>query len=179
MIEVEGNRIRIKDAKVIPALKNFGGIKFGSNGSRDFMIMLDEEQAAILSERGYNITYYKKHITDKDGNETIEVIPELKIKLRVDKFAPDIKIYFGSYHGVERVMSAPINNRDPEAASKIAQYESNVDELDRFRFLECAIAFTPYNWSTPTKSGTSAYLKTMYVVVPKPDFEDLFEEEED
>ena len=162
MIEVIGRRVRIEHANVVPAMKNFSGTKFGSNGNqRYFFITLDDEQAEVLSEMGYNITFYEKKEFNEDGDEVITRIPEIKLKLRFDMYPPDIKTYTGSWHGTEQVIT-----------------EANVHNLDELRFLDCCVAFTPYNWTNNGKSGTSAYLKTMYVIIPEPDFAHLFIEED-
>ena len=155
MIRVEGRKVMIEGAEVVPALKNFGGTKFGPNGMRDFMIMLDDEQAAVLSEMGYNLFIFHKE--DEDGN-SIDV-PELKIRLRFDKYPPEIYTVYGDEHG------------------NITQIDENtVGELDNIRFLNCDISFTPYNWNKMGKTGTTAYLRTMYVVIPKKDFADKYGE---
>lgn len=162
MIEVIGRRVRIEHANVVPTMKNFSGTKFGSNGNqRYFFITLDEEQAAILSDMGYNITVYEKKEFDDNGDEVIVQIPELKVKLRFDMYPPVIKTYQGAWGKAEQVIN-----------------ESNADELDNLKFLDCCIAFTPYNWTNNGKSGTSPYLKTMYIIIPEPDFAHLFVEEE-
>lgn len=153
MIEVEGRKVRIEGAEVVPALKNFGGDKFGPSGMRDFVIALDDEQAAVLADMGYNIFFFNTQ--DDEGNEV--QIPELKIRVRFDKFPPDVYTVYGDEHGT------------------ITQIDENtVSELDNMRFLRCDIAFTPYNWERNGKSGTTAYLRTMYVVIPKKDFADKY-----
>ena len=153
MIEIEGNKARIEDAIIVPALKNFSGNKFGPSGMRDFVIALDEEQAQVLAEMGYSIFMF--HTQDEDGNEVD--IPELKIRCRFDKYPPDVYTVYGDVHG-------PITQIT----------EETVGELDNIRFLSCDISFTPYRWERGGKSGTTAYLKTMYVVIPKKDFADKY-----
>lgn len=153
MIEVEGNKVRIKGANVVPALKNFSGDKFGPAGMRDFVIALDDEQAEVLSQFGYHIFMF--HTQDDEGNEID--IPELKIRCRFDKYPPEVYTVYGDVNGVITQMT-----------------EETVGELDNIRFLDCHIAFTPYRWERGGKSGTAAYLKTMYVIIPKKDFADMF-----
>lgn len=156
MIEVEGRKVSIRGAQVVPSLKNFKGDKFGPSGQRDFVIMLDEEQEQVLTELGYHVFYFEKEV--KETGE-IQRIPELKIRVRFDKFPPEIYTLVGDVHGVQTQLDA-----------------DTVEELNNLRFLECYITFTPYNWVVNGKPGTTAYLRTMYVVIPKKDFADLFED---
>lgn len=154
MIEVEGNKVRIEGAEVIPALKNFNGDKFGPAGMRDFVIALDDEQAAVLTQLGYHLFLF--HTQDDEGNEFD--IPELKIRCRFDKYPPEVYTVYGDEHGTITQIT-----------------EDTVGELDNIRFLSCDISFTPYKWERGGKSGTTAYLRTMYVVIPKKDFADKYQ----
>lgn len=153
MLRIDGRKVIIEDAQVVPALKNFSGNRFGPSGMKDFMIMLNEDEAAALLELGYNLQYFRKE--DEDGNEV--VIPELKIRARFDKFPPEVYTVYGDVHG-------PITQLT----------EETVGELDNVRFVSCDISFTPYNWERNGKSGTTAYLRTMYVIIPKKDFAEKY-----
>lgn len=153
MMTIDGRKVLIEGATIVPALKNFGGDKFGPSGMRDFVIAVSDEEAAALTELGYNIFYFNTQ--DDEGNDI--AIPELKIRLRFDKYPPKICVYYG----------------DPTGAVTIID-EDNVDMLNGARFLNCDISFTPYNWERNGKKGTTAYLKTMIVIIPKNDFADKY-----
>ncbi|MBO7449957.1 MAG: hypothetical protein J6U54_06260 [Clostridiales bacterium] len=153
MFRIEGRKVIIEDAQIVPALKNFGGDKFGPSGMRDFMIMVNEDEAAALAELGYNLYFFNTQ--DEEGNDIS--IPELKIRVRFDKFPPEVYTVYGGVGGT-------ITQLD----------ETTIGELDNIRFLSCDISFTPYNWERGGKSGTTAYLRTMYVVIPKKDFADKY-----
>lgn len=152
--EIEGRKVRIEGVNVIPALKNFSGNRFGSAGNQHFFITIDDpELLTALMNLGYNITEYTK--TDDEGNE--EVLYELKIRLRFDKFPPEVWTLSGDFSG---------------AATKLDG--DTIASLDSQKFLNCDISFTPYNWSNNGKTGTTAYLRKMIVVVPKEDFADKY-----
>lgn len=153
MMEIEGRKVRIEGADVIPALKNFSGNRFGPSGTKDFMIRLTDDEAAALTELGYNVFFYQT----KDEEDNDIIIPELKIRLRFDKYPPEVYTVYGDVHG-------PITPMNGET----------IGELDNIRFLQCDISFTPHFWQNGNKSGTTAYLKTMYVIIPKKDFADKY-----
>lgn len=155
MLEIEGRKAIIKGANVVPSLKNFEGDKFGPSGMRDFVITLEEDEAAQLAEMGYNIFYFNTQ--DDDGNDIS--IPELKIRVRFDKFPPEVYTVYGDIHGAMTQLD-----------------EETIGNLNSLKFLDCYITFTPYNWERNGKKGTTAYLRTMYVVIPKKDFADVFGE---
>lgn len=153
MMIIDGRKVIIEDAQIVPALKNFGGDKFGPSGMKDFVIMLNDDEAGALAELGYNIFYFNTQ--DEEGNDIS--IPEIKIRVRFDKFPPEVYSVYGDVHGT------------------ITQLDNDtIGELDNIRFVSCDISFTPYRWERNGKSGTTAYLRTMYVVIPKKDFADKY-----
>jgi len=153
MLRFEGRKVIIEDAQLVPALKNFRGDKFGPAGMKDFVIMLNDDEAGALAEMGYNIFYFNTQ--DEEGNDI--QIPELKIRVRFDKFPPEVYTVYGGVGGT-------ITQLDAES----------IGELDDIRLVSCDISFTPYNWERGGKSGTTAYLRTMYAVIPKKDFAEKY-----
>lgn len=152
--EIDGKMVSIEGVKIIPRFKNFSGERWDNQGNRSFTIVIeDEDLLQALMNIGYKITYFDTE--DEEGNPIS--IPELKIKVRFDKFPPEVYTLTGDENG-------PVTKYNGETAK----------ELDNLRFLNCDIVFTPYTWSSAGKSGTVPYLKKLIAIVPKEAFADKY-----
>jgi hypothetical protein len=151
------NNITIKNANILPGRwRNFSGEPddFHPKGSRYFNIQLDEESANMLSADGWNV---KTKVYD-DGTP----IYTLQVKINFDSKEPP------------KIKQITRNNRE----GTILDSES-VRDLDRAYIERADVRISPYEWNVNGKSGITAYLDRLNVVLNEDDFDsiDYFEGE--
>lgn len=142
--------LMIENAHII--FRNFSGKAdtYNRAGDRNFAVEIeDQEKAERLREDGWNV----KEWTPEDG-DTVYYLP---VKMRFDVIPP--KIY--------RISS--VTNK------KIMMTEENISQFDSEEFRTVDIIIRPYNWDVNGKSGTTAYVKTMYVTIEEDEFARKYE----
>ena len=136
--------------------KNFEGReeKYNRKGDRNFgLIIEDPEVAQQLVEDGWNI----KELTPKnndDYDDTPEVIYWLPVTVRFDNVPPKVML-------VTRRKKTRLN-------------EDNINTVDYVNIAKVDLTVTPYDWEVNGKSGTKAYLQTMYVTINEDEFADKY-----
>lgn len=149
--------LSVENARII--FRNFAGkeAKFNPAGRRNFCLLLDNENAAIMKEQGWNV----KTLAPRDPDA--EPQPYIQVKVVFDNFPPNIWLISGG--------------------NKTRLDEDTVDSLDYAEIENVDLIVTPYVWDMSGKTGVAAYLKTMYVTIAENEFEkkyrDLDEDDED
>jgi len=151
MSKVVTSNINIENGKLI--FRNFSGDerKFNPKGKRNFAVVLEHDVADQLTADGWNVKWRKpSDPLDPD-------LAYLKVNVKFDGGKPP-KIVL-------------INARN-----KTLLDEDSVTVLD-FADIETAdLTIVPYNYDVNGKTGIAAYLKTMYVVLVKDEFESKYED---
>ena len=144
----------MENARLI--FRNFEGRekKYNRKGDRNFgLIIEDPEVAQQLAEDGWNI----KELTPKnndDYDDTPEVIYWLPVTVRFDNVPPKVML-------VTRRKKTRLN-------------EENINTVDYANIAKVDLTVTPYDWEVNSKSGTKAYLQTMYVTINEDEFADKY-----
>lgn len=144
----------MENARLI--FRNFEGReeKYNRKGDRNFgLIIEDPEVAQQLVEDGWNI----KELTPKnndDYDDTPEVIYWLPVTVRFDNVPPKVML-------VTRRKKTRLN-------------EDNINTVDYANIAKVDLTVTPYDWEVNGKSGTKAYLQTMYVTINEDEFADKY-----
>lgn len=127
------------------AFRNFAGKedKFNAAGSRNFALLLTEQEAVDLAELGWNVKYLKPRDDEPQGQAF------LKVKLSFDKKPPKILL---------------VTTR-----GKSYLDEESVDSLDWVDIEQADITLNPYEWDVNGATGVTAYVKTL-IVKPVEDY---------
>lgn len=148
------SNIVMENARLI--FRNFEGReeKYNRKGDRNFgLIIEDSEVVQQLAEDGWNI----KELTPKnndDYDDTPEVIYWLPVTVRFDNVPPKVML-------VTRRKKTRLN-------------EDNINTIDYANIAKVDLTVTPYDWEVNGKSGTKAYLQTMYVTINEDEFADKY-----
>lgn len=126
--------------------RNFSGAQtmYNQAGNRHFTIFLEDDFAAGLAAKGWNVKWTKPN----DEYETPRAFLDVTVKF--GDFPPKIV----------RVSSG----------GKTLMNEDNVGDLDGDEITKADIVIRPYNWEVNGKTGVKAYLKTLYVTVEEDEF---------
>ena len=144
----------MENARLI--FRNFEGReeKYNRKGDRNFgLIIEDSEVAQQLAEDGWNIKELTPKNTD-DYDDTPEVIYWLPVTVRFDNVPPKVML-------VTRRKKTRLN-------------EDNINTIDYANIAKVDLTVTPYDWEVNGKSGTKAYLQTMYVTINEDEFADKY-----
>lgn len=137
-------KIVIENAHII--FKNFSGkgTDYNTEGDRNFCVVLDEDQAEMMKNLGYNV----KTKLPREGYEDDGTFNFLKVKVSM-KYGDnrDAEIY--------RIVG---NNRK-------RLNEATVGSLDWDDIENVDLRIRPWNWTKGNRSGVSAFLDAMYVTV--------------
>lgn len=143
--KVNKTKLEIENADI--HFRNFEGKegKFNPAGRRNFCVFLEDDIAKKLEKDGWNV----KYLTPRDPEDKEQAY--LQVAVSFDNYPPNI--YLVSSTGKNRLT------------------EDNVNILD-FADLETVdIVVTPYKWEVNGKTGTKAYLKTLYAVLEESDLD--------
>lgn len=129
----------IEDARII--FRNFEGREgqYNRAGDRSFHILLDNDLASTLEEQGWNIKYLKPREEGDEPTPHVEVVVSYKGR------PPHIVM---------------ITSR---GRNKLTDDE--VEILDWVDIKTVDLMLNPYEWVVNGKTGTKAYLKSMYVTI--------------
>lgn len=132
-------QVLIEDAQLL--FRNFGGAETPKNrkGDRNFCVILDDETAANLMEDGWNVKRLK---AKEEGDEPPYF---LQVKVKYEVRPPRIVM----------LTSSGSTNLNAET----------VETLDYAEIAKCDVLINPYDWDVNGATGTTAYLKSMYVTI--------------
>ena len=143
------DNIKKEDALII--WKNFSGTRDSYNpdgGKRSFNLVLTPEEAQVYLDEGWHIK--KREPKDGEG-ETLYYLP---CKVSYSNKPPKVCMITGK--------------------NKVVLDEDTIGILDDKEFERADVVITPYIWKMGGKEGIAAYLKTLYVVPVKDEFEDKY-----
>lgn len=129
--------------------RNFSGEKtmYNAKGNREFGIVLNPEQAAVLTNAGWNVRHSKPN-SDYDESEGRYYIT---VRVRFDNFPPKVVLIAGE---TRQILS-----------------EANIGLLDSVAVIKADVVLSPYEWSGEGGSGIKAYLKTLYITIVQDELE--------
>lgn len=139
------SNINIENARLV--FKNFAGeeTKFNRAGDRNFCVFIDDaEMAQALIEDGWNIRILQPR---DEGDEARYYI---KVSVSYKAAPPKIIMITGK--------------------KKTSLNEETIESLDYAEIKIADLIIRPYEWEVNGKSGTKAYLKTLYVTIEEDEF---------
>ena len=146
--------LQIDDARII--FRNFSGkpSKYNSEGDRNFSLVIpDDKTANELIKLGWNV---KIKPPREEGEDPFR---RLDVKVNFNDKGPVIYL---RTNGV-------VNQLD----------EESVGMLDNIDILSVDLDIRPYHWDVNGKTGTTAYLQSMYVTQRVDRFAERFANEQD
>lgn len=139
--------VTIEDARIV--FRNFAGKEgqYNREGDRNFAVLLDDDIAQQLEDDGWNVKYLKPRDEDEGGT------PQAYISVTV------------SYKGrPPRINMVSSRGRTPLS-------EDEVEILDWADIRTVDLIFRPYDWTVNGKSGTKAYLQSLFVTINEDELE--------
>ena len=137
--DARDRQILIEDARIV--FRNFAGVEgpFNRKGDRNFAVILDDDIAELLSADGWNV----KTLAPREEGDT--PTPYLPVAVKYEVRPPRIVMISSS-----------------------GKTQLNVDTVETLDYAEIAkadVLINPYDWEVNGKTGTKAYLKSLYVTV--------------
>ncbi len=151
---MDKSKIVMENARLI--FRNFEGReeKYNRKGDRNFgLVIEDVEVAEQLLEDGWNVKNFTPKNND-DYDDTPETVYWLPVTVRFDNVPPKVTL-------VTRRKKTKLD-------------EENISALDYASIKEVDVIVTPFDWEVNGKSGTKAYLQTMYVTINEDEFADKY-----
>lgn len=135
----ERKQVTLEDATLI--FKNFAGAEaqYNTAGDRNFAVLLDPETAAQLAKDGWNVRTLE---AKEEGEDDAFYLP---VTVSYKNQPPRIVM---------------ITSRGKENIG-----EDLVDVLDYAQMATVDLICNGYDWSVNGKSGTKAYLKSLFVTI--------------
>ena len=142
----DGGRITIENARIF--LRNFSGqaTKYLPEGSIHFMVQIPSDQAPLLKEDGWNISYFKPR---EDGDEPTAA---LRVFLNYNYRNPP-EVYMVVGH------------------TKTLLTKETICTLDNAEITQVDLRIRPRRWGDASRGGIKAYLEKMYVTVVPDDLD--------
>lgn len=133
--------ITIEGARIV--FRNFQGKEgqYNREGDRNFAVLLDDDFARQLLEDGWNVKWLKPREDDEDGTEQAYLGITVSFKGR----PPNVVM---------------ISSR-----GRTTLHEDEVEMLDWVDIRNVDLIFRPYHWVVGDKSGTKAYLKSLFITI--------------
>lgn len=129
---------------------NFSGApdRFNKDGGkRSFCLFLEPDYARRLENLGWNIRWLPARDEEEDDKPYLQVAVAFRFPPRIVLIA----------NGQKTLLN-----------------EMTVGLLDQTRLAYVDVTVRPYNWEAQGKTGVKAYLKTLYAVAERDEFEDKY-----
>jgi hypothetical protein len=145
MAKEEAKTFMVEDATLI--FRNFSGKEdqYNKPGNMNFSVLLDHETADFLASEGWNVKLLK---AQEEGEEQQAYIP---VSLRFDIMPPTVMML--------------------TSTGRLRLDEDTVAMLDWANIQTVDLIVRAYNWELNGKTGTKAYLKSMYVTIEEDELE--------
>lgn len=145
MAKEEAKTFMVEDAALI--FRNFSGKEdqYNKAGNMNFSVLLDPETAEFLLSEGWNVKLLK---AQEEGEEQQAYI---QVSLRFDIMPPTVMMI--------------------TSTGRLRLDEDTVAMLDWANIQVVDLIVRAYNWELNGKSGTKAYLKSMYVTIEEDELE--------
>lgn len=142
MAEKKDRRLVIEDARII--FRNFAGKEkqFNRAGDRNFSVLLDPDLAKKMEEDGWNVQYLKVRPDDEDPTPQAH----LQVKVNYGKSKPPTVVMISS-------------------RGRTHLDEETIELLDWADITKVDLIVNPYDWDVNGKTGTKAYLSSIYVTI--------------
>jgi hypothetical protein len=130
----------MEDVRLI--FKNFKGKEgpFNREGDRSFCILLDEDLAKRMDKDGWNV----KALRAREEGDPDQ--PYIQVSVKYEKVPPQIYMITG--RGRRTLLD--------EDSCEVLDY-ADIETVD--------LILNPYEWNVNGKTGTKAYLKSMYITI--------------
>lgn len=140
IIEEGTGKVTLEGVQIV--YRNFSGVETQYNraGMRNFAVVLNDEDAAVLKNLGWNVK------TKPSSREEGTFFNTLPVVVNFDKGRPPRVVLVGS------------RGRTPLNAETVCL----VDEVD-LQF--CDVILRPYDWNVNGTSGRKAYLQTLFAII--------------
>jgi len=138
---VRTNERNVTLENVTIAFRNFAGKedKYNREGDRNFSVLLDEESAAQLVAKGWNVKRLNPRDEEEIGTPYLQIAVSYKVK------PPKIGV----------LTSKGLRNYT----------EDMVELLDWVDIAKADVSINPYEWVVGGKSGIKAYLNSLYMQI--------------
>lgn len=141
----ERKEMVVEDAQLM--FLNFQGKEdqYNEAGNRNFALRLTPEMEKTLLDDGFNVKYLRPR---EEGDEPT---PYLPVAVKFENFPPKIIMI--------------------TSTARTVLNESTVEVLDYSDIRNVDLIITGYDWAVGDKTGTKAYLKTMFVTLEEDELE--------
>lgn len=143
-----GDLVTLKGVRLL--FRNFAGEEgqYNKKGDRNFAVVLAPEIADDLASKDWNVKILAPRVDDEEGEET----PYLPVAVNYENRPPNINV-------------VQTNGRP------VRLPESQVEMLDWADISNADLVVRAYAWNVNGKSGTKAYLKSLYVTLNQDELE--------
>lgn len=147
------NTVLMEGVRII--FRNFAGKEgqYNREGDRNFAVLLDEKVADAMTTDGWNVKWLKPREDDED--ETEQAYLPVSVKYSAGR-PPRIVI---------------ITSR-----GRTNMGEDEVEMLDWADITNVDLIVRPYEWNVSGKTGTKAYLQSMYITIEEDALEQKYAE---
>ena len=149
----EAKTFMVEDARII--FRNFAGKEgqYNREGDRNFAVVLDEDNAIQMLEDGWNV----KYLAARDEGD--EDTPYISVGVNFKNRPPRVVLLTSS--------------------SRTQLDEASVEVLDYADIKNCDLIARGYDWAVGDKTGTKAYLQSLFVTIEEDALEKKYRIHED
>ena len=148
----QGNTVLMEGVRMI--FRNFQGKedRFNKEGNRNFAVVIDEKTYREMLEDEWNV----KQLDPREEYQEEGVTYYLPVAIRFDVFPPNVTI---------------VTSRGRQQIG-----EAQIEMLDWAEILNVDLIVRAHHWDVNGKSGTKAYVKTMFVTIEEDPLEAKYAE---
>ena len=135
----EAKTFMVEDARLV--FRNFSGKEgqYNREGDRNFSVILDDDTAQVMLKDGWNVKYLASREEGEEDTPYIQV-------------------------------AVNFNNRPPRvvmitSTARTHLSEDSISVLDWADIRTCDLIARAYDWTVNGKSGTKAYLQSMFITI--------------
>ena len=151
--------VTLENVRIV--FRNFIGRegKYNKEGQRTFAVVLDEAKALEMLEDDpeWNIKWFKPREEDEEGEPPTAYLP---VALEYEKGRPPTVMLITSH-------------------KRRSLGEEEVEVLDWANIINVDMIINPYPWNVNGKTGTKAYLRSMYITIEEDYLERKYAEMEE